>query len=188
VYDSSLGVLLLFHITLRRASDMKKRSFIMILFLGFAVAFASLAAGNQVNLPNASGGDEFGKIERSIRDCIGWAQTKDFRLLYSVIANDADFLEVHPDGVAVKGFEEFKKAEKIWGSADFKAVRYEIRDLKIKLSKSGDVAWFFCILDDINEWKGQPANWENTRWTGILEKRDGRWRMVQQHFSFAAGK
>jgi len=132
------------------------------------------------------GGDELGQIEQSIRDCIGWAKTKDFRLLYSVIANDPDFLEVHPDGKAVKGFDEFKKAETFWGSPDFKAVRYEIRDLKIKMSKAGDVAWFFCILDDINEWKGQPANWENTRWTGILEKREGRWVMVQQHFSFAA--
>jgi len=137
-------------------------------------------------LPNAPGGNEFGQIERSIRDCIGWAKTKDFQLLYGIIANDPDFLEVHPDGAVVKGFEDFKKAEKFWGSPDFKAVRYEIRDLKIKLSRSGDVAWFFCVLDDINEWKGQPANWENTRWTGVLEKRDGRWVMAQQHFSFAA--
>jgi Tol biopolymer transport system component len=105
--------------------------------------------------------------------------------LYNTIANDPDFLEVHPEGDVVKGFEEFKKAERLWMSPNFKAVRYEIRDLRIKLSKSGDVAWFFCILDDINEWKGQPANWENTRWTGVLEKRDGRWVMVQQHFSFA---
>jgi putative intracellular protease/amidase/ketosteroid isomerase-like protein len=134
----------------------------------------------------AAGGDELGRIEQSIRDCIGWAKTKDFRLLYGVIANDPDFLEVHPDGAVVKGIEDFRKAEKFWGSPDFKAVRYEIRDLKIKLSRSGDVAWFYCILDDINEWKGQPANWENTRWTGVLEKRDGRWVMAQQHFSFAA--
>jgi hypothetical protein len=34
-------------------------------------------------------------------------------------------------------------------------------------------------------WDGQPANWENTRWTGVLEKRGGRWVIVQQHFSFA---
>ncbi len=129
---------------------------------------------------------ELGRIEQSIRDCIGWAKTKDFPLLYGVIADDPDFLEVHPDGAVVRGIEEFRKAEKIWASPDFKALRYEIRDLKIKVSQSGDVAWFFCLLDDINEWKGQPANWENTRWTGVLEKRDGRWVMVQQHFSFAA--
>jgi ketosteroid isomerase-like protein len=136
--------------------------------------------------PASAEGGELGHIERSIRGCIGWAKDKDFRLLYSLIANDPDFLEVHPDGAVIKGFEEFKKGERFWGSPDFKAVRYEIRDLKIKLSRSGEVAWFFCILDDINEWKGQPASWENTRWTGVLEKRDGRWVMAQQHFSFAA--
>jgi ketosteroid isomerase-like protein len=129
---------------------------------------------------------ESAAIERAIRDCIGWAKNKDFAVLYGAIAGDADFLEVHPDGKVVKGIEEFKKAEAFWRSPDFKAVSFEIRDLKITLSKSGDVAWFFCILDDINEWKGKPASWENTRWTGVLEKRAGRWVMAQQHFSFAA--
>ncbi|MEW5983137.1 MAG: nuclear transport factor 2 family protein [Acidobacteriota bacterium] len=37
----------------------------------------------------------------------------------------------------------------------------------------------------VNTYKGQPASWEDTRWTGVLEKRDGRWVIVQQHFSFA---
>jgi len=150
------------------------------------LALAALAAGERSVPSRPTGDNDLPLIEQSIRDCIGWAQTKDFGLLYSVIANDPDFLEVHPDGRVVKGFEEFKKGEKFWGSPDFKAVRYDLRDLKIKLSKSGDTAWFFCLLDDINEWKGQPANWENTRWTGVLEKRDGRWVVVQQHFSFAA--
>lgn len=131
---------------------------------------------------------ELERIEQAIRDCIGRAKTKDFKLLYGVIAADANFLEVHPDGNVVKGIEEFRKAEKFWGSPDFKAVRYDIRDLKITLSRGGDTAWFYCLLDDINEWKGQPANWENTRWTGVLEKRDGRWVMAQQHFSFALKK
>jgi hypothetical protein len=47
------------------------------------------------------------------------------------------------------------------------------------------VAWFYCILDDVNEWKGQPASWMNTRWTGVLEKRKEKWVIVQMHFSFA---
>ncbi|MFC1593300.1 nuclear transport factor 2 family protein [Candidatus Neomarinimicrobiota bacterium] len=52
------------------------------------------------------------------------------------------------------------------------------------LSRSKDVAWFYCILDDINTWKGQPANWENVRRTGVLDKRNEKWVIVQQHFSF----
>ena len=57
-------------------------------------------------------------------------------------------------------------------------------DLNITLSQNHDVAWFYCKLNDYNTWKGEPANWENTRWTGVLEKRNGLWVMMQQHFSF----
>jgi len=125
-------------------------------------------------------------VEKAIRNSIGWAKNKDLNLLYSVIADDPDYLEVAPNARVVKGIQEFRKAEKFWMSPDFRAIRYEIRDLKIDFSRSGEVAWFFCVLDDINEWKGQPANWENTRWTGTLEKRDHQWVIVQMHFSFAS--
>lgn len=125
-------------------------------------------------------------VEKVIHGSIGWAKNKDINLLYSIIANDTSFLEVHPDEKVVKGFEDFKKAERFWMNPDFKAISYEIKDLNINFSNSGDVAWFFCILNDINEWKEQPANWENTRWTGVLEKRNGKWVIVQQHFSFAS--
>jgi ketosteroid isomerase-like protein len=124
-------------------------------------------------------------VESAIRNSIGWAKTKDINLLYSVISNDTNYIEVDPDDRVVKGFQDFKKAEAFWMNPGFKAIRYEIKDLKIDFSRSGDVAWFFCKLDDINEWNGKPASWENTRWTGVLEKRDSHWIIVQMHFSFA---
>jgi ketosteroid isomerase-like protein len=124
-------------------------------------------------------------VERAINGSIGWAKDKNLAWLYNVIANDSSFLEIHPGDRIVKGFNEFRKSEGFWMSPDFKAVRYEIRDLKVTISQAGDAAWWFCILDDINEWKGLPTSWENTRWTGVLEKREGRWVIVQQHFSFA---
>jgi ketosteroid isomerase-like protein len=115
----------------------------------------------------------------------GWALTKDTALLYSIIANDSNFIEVHPSKRVVKGIVEFKKAEKFWLDSRFKAVSCEMWNLNINLSKDGSVAWFYCMLNDINEWAGKAASWENTRWTGVLEKREGKWRIVQQHFSFA---
>jgi ketosteroid isomerase-like protein len=124
-------------------------------------------------------------IERTIHASIGWAKNKDINLLYSIIDHDSSFLEVHPEPKVVKGFSDFMKAEKFWMSPDFKAIRYDISDLQINISQSGTVAWWFCMLDDMNEWKGDPANWENTRWTGIMEKRNGKWIIVQQHFSYA---
>ena len=128
---------------------------------------------------------DFILIKQVINNSIGWAKNKDLNLLYSVIANDTSFLEIHPDNSIVRGISEFKEAEKFWMNPNFKAIRYEIRDLNIQIAQSGTVAWWYCILDDINEWKGQPANWENTRWTGVTEKRNGKWVIVQQHFSFA---
>lgn len=124
-------------------------------------------------------------IENSIRSSIGWAGKKDFKLLYSVIANDSCYLEVSPFSRITKGIDEFKKNEVIWGDPGFKAISYEIRDLNITISESGTVSWFYCVLDDINEWKGESASWLNTRWTGVLEKRKGHWIIVQMHFSFA---
>ncbi len=123
-------------------------------------------------------------VSQAIHACIGWAKEKDFDLLYSVI-NDPGYLEVSPGQKITRGIDEFRENEAFWGSPDFKAVRYDIRDLTISFSPAGDAAWFYCILDDINEWKGEPANWENTRWTGVLVKKDGKWIMMQQHFSFA---
>lgn len=143
------------------------------------------ACGKSGSGSGSGGEQDMLLIEQAINNAIGWAKNKDLDLLYSVIANDSGFLEVHPDGKVVRGIDDFKKAEAIWMNPDFKAVRYEVRDLSINISESGIVAWWFCALDDINEWKGEPANWEDTRWTGVLEKRGGRWQIVQQHFSFA---
>jgi hypothetical protein len=73
-------------------------------------------------------------------------------------------------------------------SPKFKATHFDLRNLRINFSRSGDVAWFSAILDDCGEWEGKPDCWKDTRWTGILEKRDGDWLIVQVHFSFASDK
>jgi ketosteroid isomerase-like protein len=138
--------------------------------------------GNKAVFSNAS---ETDSIKAAIHSSIAWAKNKNFSLLYNVIANDSNYLEVDPGTKIIRGFDHFRKNETFWGDPGFKAIRYEIRDLTINLSHDGNVAWFYCILDDINEWKGEPACWINTRWTGVLEKRKEKWVIVQMHFSFA---
>ncbi|MDM8003670.1 MAG: nuclear transport factor 2 family protein [Bacteroidota bacterium] len=154
--------------------------------LVITIMITALANGCKETGPGQSVENERILIEKAINSSIGWAKDKDLSLLYGVIANDTNFLEVHPEGRVVRGIDEFRKSEAFWMSPDFQAVRYEIKDLRINISGSGTVAWWFCILDDINEWKGEPANWEDTRWTGVMEKRDGRWQIVQQHFSYGS--
>ena len=153
----------------------------MVLTLTLGLIVAGCTKQNKILNREA----EIKEISAVIDSCIGWFKTKDFELLFSSVANDENYLSVHPSDRVVKGFEQFEKNSEIYKNPDFQYVRHDLKDLTVNLSESGDVAWFYCMLDDINTWQGQPASWENTRWTGVLVKKDERWAIVQQHFSFA---
>ena len=130
------------------------------------------------------------EISRVIHNSIGWAATKDKELLFKCFAHDPELFWFSPrDDGTIHGYKAFVDlTEGFFMKDGFKAVRYEIRELQINLSRSCDVAWYHARLDDFNEWQGQPANWEDVRWTGVLEKRAGSWVIVQMHFSDASDK
>jgi len=123
-------------------------------------------------------------IEKAIRASIGWALTKDRPLLESVIAHDPELFIFNPDSTSVVGWDAFVKGFDFWMDPRFKATVFDLRDLRIGISRGGDVAWYSGRLDDLAEWEGKPIGWKDTRWTGVLEKRDGKWVILQMHFSF----
>jgi len=125
-------------------------------------------------------------IEKAIRDNIGWALSKDRPLLESTMLHDERLFIINPDSGATAGWEQFVKGFDFWMDPRFKATGFDIRDLRIEISPLGDAAWWSCILDDLYEWEGSPGAWKDTRWTGVLEKRAGRWLIAQMHFSFAS--
>jgi SnoaL-like domain len=131
-------------------------------------------------------GSEIAAVERAIHASIGWAATKDRALLESVLSHDPGLFIFHPDSKStVVGWEPMEKLFALWMDPRFKATGYAIRDLRINLSRSGEVSWFSAVLDDCGEWNGKASCWNDVRWTGVLEKRDGAWVIVQMHFSFA---
>jgi len=125
-------------------------------------------------------------VEKAIHASIGWALTKDRALLESVLSHDPAFFIFHPDSkTTVVGWESMERLFAFWMDPRFKATGYDITDLRVNLSRSGEVSWFSAILDDCGQWDGKPSCWKDTRWTGVLERRDGAWVIVQMHFSFA---
>jgi hypothetical protein len=139
---------------------------------------------NNVNNPH----DELGEIERVIRASIEWAvRGKDTVLLYStIIQNDELFFFQTDSKSTIIGFDSFRNlTEKFFMRDDFKAIKVEINDFRIHMSPTMKTAWWACLLNDYNEFQGKPANWENVRWSGVLEKVDGKWRIFQMHFSKA---
>ncbi len=126
------------------------------------------------------------EIKKILHDAFGWALTKDRALFESIFAGDDDFFSYFPDSKSTAiGWKQFEKFLNGWMDPRNIAIGYEIRDLRIVLSQSGDVAWFSAIVDDEGEFDGKPWGAKDIRWTGVLEKREGSWRICQQHLSEA---
>lgn len=51
-----------------------------------------------------------------------------------------------------------------------------------------DGAWFSAVVDDEGEFDGKPWGAKDIRWTGVLERRRGGWKICQQHMSQANDK
>jgi hypothetical protein len=159
-------------------------------YLPHVVVTLALLLLTSLMLPVAPPGStaEQAVIEKVIRDSIRWALTKDRPLMESTIAHDDRLFIVNPDSEITIGWDQLAKGFDFWLDPRYKATQTEIRDMRIDMSPSGVTAWWACVLDDLGEWDGKPIGWKDTRWTGVLEKRDGKWLIVQMHFSFASDK
>lgn len=165
---------------------MKRENLIIAIIAGILICIIASCSrpGNKNHVSSCE--DDFRSVEQTIRNNLGWAKNKDFSLLESTIYLDSTYLVVNPTDRVAIGMDDFRANERFFASPDFEAVGFEISDLHINFSEDRTVAWFYCHLNDWNRWKGEPANWENTRWTGVLEKINGKWKIRQQHFSYPA--
>ncbi len=130
------------------------------------------------------------EIEEVIRAGFAWAKTKDTALLFGTRTNDEDLFVYGPSSSKpVVGFQAFQeRARKLWLTDAFRATGFDIRDVRIHLSPKGSVAWFSAVVEDWCEIGGTPEGWNGVRWTGVLEKRNGKWLYVQGHFSFSVDR
>jgi ketosteroid isomerase-like protein len=126
------------------------------------------------------------QIIKVLHDSFRWAFTRDRALFESIFAKDDDFFTYYPDSKStVLGWREFEKFLENWMDPRNEATGYEIRNLRIVVSRTGDVAWFSAVVDDEGEFEGKPWGTKDIRWTGVLEKRGGGWKICQQHMSQA---
>ncbi len=58
-----------------------------------------------------------------------------------------------------------------------------VSDQKININKTGNTAWFSEIINYNFIRDSIPLSYEGIRYTGVLEKRDGKWVIVQSHMS-----
>lgn len=104
-------------------------------------------------------------------------------LLSKIMAHDEDMVNYGSDATEIfKGWEDFKSAvEQMLPAIENNKIN--VKDQIIKIHPSGEVAWFSEIWDWDLIFGGQSAQIPNQRLTGVLEKRNGSWVIVQFHNS-----
>lgn len=108
---------------------------------------------------------------------------EDFSTIEQIWAPDADIVLFGTEGdEQLVGIEAIKKAM----SRQFDEVEntlINISDQKIRINRAGNTAWFSEILDYNFIYLGEDMAFEGIRFTGVLEKRDDKWKLVQGHLS-----
>jgi ketosteroid isomerase-like protein len=140
-------------------------------------------------LPSSDKTNDECEITKILHDSFGWALTKDRALFEGIFAKDDDFFTYYPDSKStVVGWNRFETFLDRWMDPRNEAKGFDIRNLRIVISKTGEVAWFSAIVDDEGEFNGEPWGANDIRWTGVLERRSGSWKICQQHMSEACDK
>ena len=67
--------------------------------------------------------------------------------------------------------------------AEVTAIDITVKERKIKIHQSGETAWFAQVLDWRETAGKEIATIDGLRISGVLEKREGRWQIVQLHAS-----
>ena len=86
------------------------------------ITFLTNSCDNTSKSHNEISKEEYRKIEYAITNSIACIKNKDTTLLYSIIADDKNYLEVHPENKVVKGIKQFKEAERVWLDPRFKNI------------------------------------------------------------------
>lgn len=110
-------------------------------------------------------------------------ENEDFATVEQIWASDNEIVLFGTEGdEQMVGIDEIRKAM----SRQFEELEntlINISEQKIHLSKDGNIAWFSEVLDYNFIYEGENMTFEGIRFTGVMEKRDGQWKLVQGHIS-----
>ena len=109
--------------------------------------------------------------------------TQDHGLLTRVVANDNSMIAFGTDAAERWiGSATYLEAEKQMMQV-FDVTKLNRVEETLRVNSGGDVAWFSTVFDLEIDVGGELSNFKGLRTTGVLEKRNGNWKLVQSHTS-----
>lgn len=126
---------------------------------------------------------EKSEIKERIRQFFHSMDTQNYELMKDLLPHEEHMVHIGTD------------KDEIWiGRKDlliatreqFEGLKYykaDIHNLHIKLSQDENSACYFHLLDAEIKSVNGTTKWKNARFTGMVEKRDGKWILLQTHVS-----
>tara|TARA_B100001287_G_scaffold227717_1_gene197700 strand:+ start:1052 stop:1531 length:480 start_codon:yes stop_codon:yes gene_type:complete len=107
----------------------------------------------------------------------------DHKMFAETMAQDTDMVTFGTDASERwDGWDDLQKSVKNQFDA-FDILHVKRMNKKLNLSNSGEVAWFSEIVDWEFLVEGKKQIIEGVRYTGVMEKRENEWKIVQFHSS-----
>jgi ketosteroid isomerase-like protein len=123
------------------------------------------------------------KVKTLLDQYIQATETGDIELFSQICAHDDDMVNFGTEAseriVGWDGLKELMEAQ----FAATENSKLIVKDQVIKVHCSGEVAWFSEIIDWEMMHQDQEVKMEGLRATGVLEKRNGEWVILQTHYS-----
>lgn len=122
-------------------------------------------------------------VRSTIRKFFDAMNRQDLEQMVEITAHDPHMVHIGTDvGEIWRGWEHLH-ADTIEQFDGLQRYEATIRRLAIHTSENGDTAWYSHLLDaEIDSASGTQV-WKGARFTGVLEKRGGDWKLVQTHVS-----
>jgi uncharacterized protein (TIGR02246 family) len=151
---------------------------VCVVVLVFAVGILAQTAAKSVDLKAAKVA-----VNSVLDQWIQMAVTENLELFSKLIAHDPDMVSFGTDAAERwVGYESFENAMKKFFESTEES-KGTSRERVITVHKSGEVAWWSELYDATGKAQGEPFALEGMRVTGVLEKRNGNWVIVQVHTS-----
>jgi len=130
--------------------------------------------------------DETIAIEQLLENYIIANETQDFDLVQSIWSAESDIILYGTDShERLMGWTNIRKAIK----SQFTQIDntyISASDQFIKLNCNGTTAWFAETLNYNFMFNGEAKKYEGLRFTGVVEKIEDEWKIVQAHLSVPA--
>jgi len=149
---------------------------ILILFTVAILAISGCAEKVDIEAEKA-------KVQSVLDQLVQAWETEDMEMVSKIFAHDDDMVTFGTTAAdRFVGWEAYKEFYIEWFEA-VENIDVSVRDQVIKVHASGKVAWFSEIMDWNLVAQDEPVSVEGMRFTGVLERRDGNWVIVQIHAS-----